>query len=71
MARMIIESSNKADSPADIEDKLEKALSSIRLQREGKQFSDVFLKDLVEQSDKVTEKVFNNMIEEVCAVLKR
>lgn len=71
MARMIIESSNKADSPADIEDKLEKALSSIRLQREGKEFSDVFLKDLVEQSDKVTEKVFNNMIEEVCAVLKR
>ena len=42
MSKIIIESTNKNDSVTDIEEKLEKAYTSIRMQRENKQFSDVY-----------------------------
>lgn len=70
MSKLIIESSNKQDSPADIEDKLEKAYSSVKLQRENKQLSDLYLKSKKEKADKIAFAVFNNMIEEISEVLK-
>lgn len=70
MSKIIIESSNKQDTPADIEDKLEKAAESIRLQRETKQFSDLFLKSQKDKADKVVAKVLDNMCKEIENVLK-
>lgn len=70
MSKIIIESTNKNDSVTDIEEKLEKAYTSIQMQRENKQFSDVFLKSQKDKADKVVYSVFSSMIEEISEVLK-
>ncbi len=70
MSKIMIESSNKNDTPVDIEDKLEKAVESIKLQREGKQFSDKFLKSEKDKADKIVSQVFGSMLDEIEAVLK-
>lgn len=70
MAKLVIESTNKHDTPADIEDKLEKAYSSIQLQREKKQLSDVYLKAQKDKADKFVNAAFSNMIDEISEVLK-
>lgn len=70
MSKIIIESTNKNDSVTDIEEKLEKAYTSIQMQRENKQFSDVFLKSQKDKADKVVSSVFSSMIEEISEVLK-
>lgn len=70
MSKIIIESTNKSDSVTDIEEKLEKAYTSIQMQRENKQFSDVFLKSQKDKADKVVSSVFSSMIEEISEVLK-
>lgn len=70
MSKIIIESTNKSDSVTDIEEKLEKAYTSIQIQRENKQFSDVFLKSQKDKADKVVSSVFSSMIEEISEVLK-
>ena len=70
MSKIVIESTNKSDSVTDIEEKLEKAVDSIRLQREKKEFSDVFLKAKKDQADKVVSLVFENMVSEIAEVLK-
>lgn len=38
MSKLVVKSSDSSDSPADIEDKLEKAFNSIQLQRDKKSF---------------------------------
>lgn len=70
MSKIVIESTNKSDSVTDIEEKLEKAVDSIRLQREKKEFSDVFLKSKKDQADNVVSTVFENMVSEIAEVLK-
>lgn len=70
MSKLIIESSDKNDSVTDIEEKLEKAVESIRLQREKKEFSDIFLKSEKDEADKVVSAVFDSMISEISKVLK-
>lgn len=70
MSRIIIESSNKQDTPADIEDKLEKAVESIRLQRETKQFNDRFLKSQKDKADRVVAQVFDHMTKEIESIMK-
>lgn len=70
MSKLIIESSDKNDSVTDIEEKLEKAVESIRLQREKKEFSDIFLKSEKDKADKVVSAVFDSMISEISKVLK-
>lgn len=69
MSKIIIESTNKNDSVTDIEEKLEKAYASIQMQRENKQFSDVFLKSQKDKADKVVSSVFSSMTEEISEVL--
>lgn len=69
MSKIIVESTDKNDSVTDIEEKLEKAYSSIQMQRENKQFSDVYLKSQKDKADKVVSSVFNSMIEEIADVL--
>lgn len=70
MSKLVIESSDKNDSVTDIEEKLEKAVESIRLQRENKEFSDVFLKAQKDEADKIVTRVFDSMISEISEVLK-
>ena len=69
MSHIIIESTNKNDSPTDIEEKLEKAVSAIKLQRENKSFPDKLLKDKMDKADVVVNKLFSNMIDEIAGVL--
>lgn len=66
---IIVESSDKRDSPVDIEEKLEKAYTAITLQREKKAFSDAFLKARKSQADKTVKKVFQHMIEEIAEII--
>lgn len=70
MSKIVIESSDKNDTPVQIEEKLQKAVESLQLQRENKQFTDLFLKSQKEKADIVVSKVFNNMIEEIVQILK-
>lgn len=66
---IIIESSDKNDSPVDIEEKLEKAYTAITLQREKKVFNDNFLKARKSHADKIVKKVFQHMIEEIAEII--
>lgn len=70
MSTIVVESDNPNDSVTDIEEKLEKAVSAVIEQREGKQFTDLFLKKHKEKADKIVQKVFVNMISEIDKVLK-
>lgn len=69
MSKIVIESSDKNDTPVQIEEKLQKAVESLQLQRENKQFTDVFLKAQKERADIIVSKVFDSMIEEIAGVL--
>lgn len=63
-------STNPSDTPEDIEEKLLKAANSIKLQREKKQFTDVFLKKRKDESDEIFRKVMANMLDEISEVLR-
>lgn len=71
MPKIIIESSDKRDTQVDIEEKLEKAMSAIIAQREGKQFTDNFLRETKEKADVIVNKLFSNMVKEISEVLKK
>lgn len=66
---IIVESSDKNDSPVDIEEKLEKAYTAITLQREKKTFKDSFLKARKSHDDKIVKKVFQHMVEEIADII--
>lgn len=67
--QLVIQSTDARDTPVDIEEKLEKAVSAIRMQREQKQFTDLFLIGQKKAADEVVHAVFNNMIDEIAKVL--
>lgn len=67
--QLVIQSTDARDTPVDIEEKLEKAVSAIRMQREQKEFSDLFLRDQKKAADEVVHAVFSNMVEEIAKVL--
>lgn len=69
MSKIIVESTNKSDSPVDIEEKLQKAVESLQMQRENKQFSDNYLREQQEKADKVVSQVFDSMMSEIASVL--
>lgn len=69
MKRIIIESTDPMDSEVDIEEKLEKAVETIRLQREQKEFTDLFLKEKKAQADQVVSKVLDSMVDRVSEVI--
>lgn len=69
MSRLVIESTDKNDTDVDIEEKLQKAVDTLQMQRENKQFLDVFLKSRKDKADKVVDQVFNSMIEEIAGVI--
>lgn len=65
MSTIIIQSTNTKDTPVDIEEKLEKAVDSIKLQRENKTLSDPYLKKQKDIADVVIDRLFESMIEEI------
>lgn len=69
MSKLVVKSSDVSDSPADIEDKLEKAFNSIQLQRDKKEFSDVFLKSEKDKADSIILNVFESLISELANIL--
>ena len=70
MSKITIESTNSKDSIVDIEEKLEKAVDMLKLQRERKEFSDVFLKAEKDKADKIVSAVFSSMVDEIEKILK-
>lgn len=70
MSKITIESTNSKDSIVDIEEKLEKAVEMLKLQRERKEFSDVFLKAEKDKADKIVSAVFSSMVDEIEKILK-
>lgn len=69
MSKIIIESSNPLDSAVDIEEKLEKAVNSIKLQRERKEFNDDFLRAEKHKADQIVKDVFRSMVDEISDIL--
>lgn len=70
MSKITIESTNSKDSIVDIEEKLEKAVDMLKLQRERKEFSDVFLKSEKDKADKIVSAIFSSMVDEIEKILK-
>ena len=70
MSKITIESTNSKDSIVDIEEKLEKAVEMLKLQRERKEFSDVFLKAEKDKADKIVSAIFSSMVDEIEKILK-
>ena len=70
MSTIIIQSTNIKDTPVDIEEKLEKAVASIKLQRENKTLSEPYLKQQKDTADVVVDRVFESMIEEISKALE-
>ena len=56
-------------SPADAEIRLEKAVESIKLDREQKVLPEPYLKDKKDTMDSYVAKIFENMIEEIAKVV--
>ena len=56
------------DSEVDIEEKLEKAVDAIQLQREQKEPADAFLKAKKAQADRIVSKVLGSMVEKISEI---
>lgn len=67
--QLIIQSTDTKDTPVDIEEKLEKAMTAIQAQREQKEFGDLFLRDQKKTADGIVQAVFANMVDEIAKVL--
>ena len=70
MGKLIVESSNKSDSVVEIEEKLQKAVATLKSQRENKQFTDKYLLSEKTKDDQIVQTVFSNMIDEISDVLR-
>lgn len=67
--QIVVTSSNKSDTPVDIEEKLQKAVSTIKQQQESRQIPDVFLKTQHHTSAKIVDQVMTSMLNEITNVL--
>ena len=70
MKKVIIESSNMSDTPAEIEETLQKAMSSLQAQRENRPIKDTFLKEQIENGNNLFHKIIDSMISELTEVVK-
>ena len=68
---LIIESSDKNDTTVDIEDTLVKAVSMIKTKRENKKFEDRYLLDRKDESTRLVNKIFSNMLEEIIDIIQK
>jgi hypothetical protein len=73
MSNITIESSNPHDTPVEIEEKLEKAYTAVKNNREAnhRDFNDRYLQSKKVTADMVVTKVFKNMISEINTVLNK
>lgn len=71
MKKIIFESSNTTDTPADIEDKILKAAESLKIQREKAPLKEPALQEEKVRTDNIISKVFSHMIQEIDKELSR
>ena len=69
MKKVIIESTNLSDTPSDIEEILQKAVSILQTQRDTKPLKDKVLQEEVEKLDKLFDKIINHMFNEINEVI--
>lgn len=67
--KVTVVSSNKADSPLDIQEKLQKAVSAMKAQQESRTLPDEFLMTQHTDATKLVEHTFNSMMSEIAEVL--
>ena len=67
--QIVVTSSNKSDTPVDIEEKLQKAVSTIKQQQESRQLPDIFLKTQHNISAKIVDQVMTSMLDEIADIL--
>ena len=70
MKKIVIKSENSSDTPAQIEEILVKAVSSIKEQRDNKPLKDEFLKGQIEIIDKLFDKIMDNLLLDLEEVIK-
>ena len=70
MKQLVIESSNLNDTPSEIEEMLQKAVSTLQSQRENRPIKDPFLQEQIKIRDEMFHKVMNNMVSELKEVIK-
>ena len=69
MPKIVVQSTDPKDTPADLSIKLEKALTAMKAQQEGRQFKDPYLRGIQEQTDKVVNKIWERMVSEIAAII--
>lgn len=67
--QIVVVSSNKSDTPVDIEEKLQKAVSVIKQQQESRQLPDIFLKTQYHTAAKIVDQVVLSMLDEIADIL--
>lgn len=67
--KIVVTSTNKADTPVDIEEKLQKAVAAMKLQQESRELPDTFLKTEYQTTATLVDQVIESMLSEVAEVL--
>lgn len=67
--QIVVTSSNKLDTPLDIEEKLQKAVTIMKEQQESREIPDLFLKTQHQTAAKVVDQVLESMLSEIAEVL--
>lgn len=67
--QIVVTSSDKSDTPLDIEEKLQKAVTIIKEQQESREIPDLFLKTQHQTAAKVVDQVLESMLSEIAEVL--
>lgn len=67
--QIVVTSSDKSDTPVDIEEKLQKAVSTIKQQQESRQIPDIFLKTQQHTAAKIVDQVVASMLDEIAGIL--
>ena len=67
--KITVVSSNKADTPLDIEEKLQKAVATMKEQQESREIPDLFLKTQHQAAAKIVDQVLESMLSEIAEVL--
>lgn len=67
--QIVVTSSNKSDTSVDIEEKLQKAVSTIKQQQESRQIPDIFLKTQHHTAAKIVDQVMTSMLDEIAGIL--
>ena len=66
---MMIVSSDSKDTPLDIEEKLQKAVATLKEQQESREIPDLFLKSHYQTTSVLIDQIYQSMLDEISEVL--